>query len=66
MSDNGDGSRTPVETDAELAAEEVELEFDDPELYHDIAHAHHEHASEAHQLLRSYIGQKHQEQEETV
>lgn len=63
MSD--DGQRTPVENDPELAAEEVELEFDDPELYHDIAH-NHEHASEAHQLLRSYIGQKHQEQEETV
>lgn len=64
MSD--DGQRTPVENDPELAAEEVELEFDDPELYHDIAHAHHEQASEAHQLLRSYIGQKHHEQEETV
>lgn len=65
MSSN-DPTRTPVENDVELAAEEVEIEYDDPKLYRDIAESHHEDASEAHQLLRSYIGQKHQEQEETV
>lgn len=59
-------TRPPVEKDVELIADEIELKYDDPKQYKEVLQEPHEGLSEAHQLLRSYIGHKHQEQEETV